>query len=112
MYHDQVGLPTIGVGHLLTKDELSSGKIRLGGIPIRWYVGLTDAEVDAVLSADVERVERVINANVGVHAFMGSTLLKLLNQDRFATVPDQMRRWIHFKGQVVPALVSRREREV
>src|SRR6266571_4228688 len=66
MYHDQVGLPTIGVGHLLTKSELSSGKIQLGGIPIRWGNGLTDAEIDAILMRDVTRVERAIDAYVHV----------------------------------------------
>ncbi len=131
IYHDQVGLPTIGVGHLLTKDELSSGKIQLGGMPIRWSNGLTDAEIDAVLLSDVAQAERAILAyvrvpltqfefdalvsfvfNIGTSAFAKSTLLANLNNDKFATVPDQMRRWVHSKGQVVPALIKRRESEV
>src|SRR6266702_983824 len=94
MYHDQVGLPTIGVGHLLTKSELSSGKIRLGGVPIRWSKGLTDVETSAILSTDVSQVEFVVGHfvgvpliqcefdalvsfvfNIGSEAFEGSTLL-------------------------------------
>jgi len=65
-YLDQAGLPTIGVGHLLTKSELSSGKIQLGGIPIRWTEGLTDAEVDAILAHDVEDTVEVVEAQVAV----------------------------------------------
>jgi lysozyme len=131
MYHDQIGLPTIGVGHLLTKDELSSGKIQLGGVPIRWSNGLTDAEVGAVLSADVLGAEIAINSwvrvpltqfeydalasfvfNVGAKAFAKSTLVRLLNQDKFAEVPSQMRRWIYSKGHILQDLVVRREREI
>jgi len=131
MYHDQVGLPTIGVGHLLTKSELSSGKIQLGGIPIRWGNGITDAEIAAILTRDVERAERTIDAyvrvpvtqfefdalvsftfNVGEEALIRSTLLADLNNDKFSAVPEQMRRWIYSKGQVIPALVKRRESEI
>jgi lysozyme len=132
MYRDQVGLPTIGVGHLLTKSELSSGKIQLGGEPIKWRNGLTDAQIDAILEADISHVEFVINAyvhvwltqpqldalvsfvfNIGAEAFAKSTLLELLNRGNFDAVPDQMRRWIHnHEGQVLPVLVERRNREI
>lgn len=131
-YLDQVGLPTIGVGHLLTKSELSSGKIQLGGIPIRWTEGLTDAEVDAILAHDVEDTVEVVEAqvavtlsqpqfdalvsfvfNVGDGAFKHSTLLKLLNSGNYTSVPSQMRRWVHsHDGAVIPVLVKRRETEV
>lgn len=131
MYHDQVGLPTIGVGHLLTRSELSSGKIQLGGEPIRWSEGLTDTEVNAILSADVSQVERAIALwvrvplsqfefdalvsfvfNIGSEAFAKSTLLRRLNEDKFATVPNEMRKWIYSKGVKLLALVDRREREI
>src|SRR5882672_5375626 len=131
-YLDQAGLPTIGVGHLLTKSELSSGKIQLGGIPIRWTEGLTDAEVDAILAHDVEDTVEVVEAqvavplsqpqfdalvsfafNIGGGAFQHSTLLKLLNSGNYAGVPAQMRRWIHaHDGSVLPVLVKRRETEI
>jgi lysozyme len=129
MYHDQVGLPTIGMGHLLTKDELSSGKLISSGA--RWYNGLTDQQVDDLLASDILGVESAINSyvhvplaqfefdalasfifNIGAKAFAKSTLLRLLNQDQFQSVPDQMRQWVHSKGQVLPVLVSRREREI
>jgi len=131
MYHDQVGLPTIGVGHLLTRSELSSGKIQLGGEPIRWSDGLTDGEVDAILSTDVAQVERAISSwvrvpltqfefdalvsfvfNIGDEAFVKSTLLRRLNESKFLTVPEQMRKWVYSKGLKLLVLVDRREREI
>ena len=36
MYLDSAGLPTIGVGHLLTQSELSNGKINIAGVT---YIG-------------------------------------------------------------------------
>ena len=112
--------------------ELSSGKIQLGGIPIRWGNGLTDVEMDTILSTDVSHAELAVNQlvhvpliqtefdalvsfvfNIGNEAFAKSTLLKLLNQEKYSAVPDQMRRWVHnHEGQVLPVPVSRREREV
>ena len=41
-YGDVAGLPTIGVGHLLTRSELMSGKIIIDGVAVRYQNGLTD----------------------------------------------------------------------
>ena len=41
VYRDVAGLPTIGVGHLLTKDELTSGKIVINGQQVKYGDGLT-----------------------------------------------------------------------
>src|SRR3954471_22770534 len=64
MYLDQVGLPTIGVGHLLQKDELSSGKLQ--GTSIEWHRGLSDDQVIDLLGADLARVEMAVNNAVAV----------------------------------------------
>ena len=45
MYKDVAGLPTIGVGHLLTQDELSSGKILIQDKVARYADGLTKNQV-------------------------------------------------------------------
>jgi lysozyme len=131
MYHDEVGLPTIGVGHLLTKDELMSGKIWIDGEGVQWGNGLTDEEVETLLARDTSNAARAVEAatnvpltqpqfdalvsfafNVGLVAFRKSTLLKLLNDGQFNTVPAQMRRWVYAKGMIVPALQKRREVEI
>jgi lysozyme len=131
VYLDVAGLPTIGVGHLLTKDELSSERIVIGGDAIDYTLGLTDEQVYDLLGQDLERFERVVNDsvepdlaqhqfdalvsfafNVGGGAFRQSTLLKRLNARDFADVPSQLRRWIRSGGRIVQGLVNRRENEI
>jgi len=113
---DVAGLPTIGVGHLLSRDELSSGKIYIQGKPVRYTNGLTQEQVSNLLSEDLKKFEEAVNAhvtvplpqnqfdalvsfafNVGIGAFKNSTLLKVLNQGNDEEVPAQLRRWV-FSG--------------
>ena len=99
VYLDAVGLPTVGVGHLLTKDELSSGRIIAanGGI-IDIRKPLSYGDIYALLMDDLEEYEYAIKTNitqtlnqhqfdalvswafnVGAGAVARSTLRKLLN---------------------------------
>lgn len=129
MYHDQAGLPTIGVGHLLTKDELSSGKILC--LAVNWQFGLSDDQCEELLRRDLfdaeETVEKCVTVpltpqqfdalvsfvfNVGVGAFKNSTLLKQLNNKQYASVPTQLRRWVYGGGRRLAVLAARREREI
>lgn len=129
MYRDSAGLPTIGVGHLLTKDELSSGKLTALGID--WHEGILDSQATDLLTADLASAEAAILTNVtvpltqaqfdtlasfvfniGVTAFAHSTLLKVLNNGEYDSVPSQLRRWVYAGGQRDPILVRRREDEV
>src|SRR5947199_9460312 len=99
LYKDSAGLPTIGVGHLLTKAELSSGKITINGVSVKYGDGLTNQQVTDLLSQDVQPAAAAVNNgvkvplnqnqfdalvsftfNVGTGAFTSSTLLKVLNQ--------------------------------
>ncbi len=131
VYLDVAGLPTIGVGHLLTKDELSSERIVIDGQRCDYTAGLTDEEVYALLGQDLKSFEDTVNDcvktaltqnqfdalvaftfNVGAGAFRESTLLKRLNAGDFADVPNQLRRWTRSGGRVVQGLVNRRENEI
>ena len=140
MYLDSRGLPTIGVGHCLTRDELSSGKVWIGSYGyVRWHEGLTEAQVDGLLDRDNDKAEcAVANMvkvdllqhqfdalvsfafNAGTGAFAGSTLLRLLNAGRYDQVPAQLRRWVKetviVDGKPVKrvnkGLASRRENEI
>jgi len=131
LYKDSAGLPTIGVGHLLTKSELSSGKIVINGVPVQYSGGLTNQQVLDLLSQDVKPAEQAVNNgvkvalnqnqfdalvsftfNVGNAAFTASTLLKVLNQQQYAEVPTQFLRWVRAGGQVVQGLVNRRQNEI
>jgi lysozyme len=131
VYKDSAGLPTIGVGHLLTKSELSSGKIVLNGVPVPYSGGLTNQQVIDLLGQDVKPAELAVNNgvkvplnqnqfdalvsftfNVGVAAFTASTLLKVLNQQQYTAVPTQFLRWVRSGGEVVQGLVNRRQNEI
>jgi lysozyme len=117
IYRDTKGLPTIGVGHLLTEEEIKDG---------RFLKGITKEEVYQLLDKDLECFENALNDcivvpltqnqydalvifsfNIGVFAFQKSTLLKRLNQKKYKEVPEQIRRWVK-----QPELKGRREREV
>jgi lysozyme len=129
-YRDSAGLLTIGVGHLLTRDELSSGKIYLAGQPVKWGAGLRAEHVAALLAQDIAPVEQAVSAlvrvpvsqaqfdalvifafNVGREAFAKSALLRLLNAGQAGQVPAQLRRWVYAGGQQIVGLAKRREAE-
>jgi lysozyme len=131
VYKDSAGLPTIGVGHLLTKSELSSGKITINGVPVSYENGLTEQQVTDLLAQDVKPAAAAVNKNVkvplnqnqfdvlvsftfnvGVGAFTGSTLLKVLNQSHYDQVPTQLLRWTRAGGHQVQGLVNRRDNEI
>lgn len=126
-YKDEHGLWTIGWGHLLTQSELTSGKCQGED----WRHGITQAAADTQLADDVEWAERAVDGsvtvplmqnqfdalvsfafNVGAAAFRDSTLVKRLNDDRFAAVPLQMRRWVYVGPLHSNGLESRRESEI
>ena len=131
-YRDSAGLWTIGAGHCLTKDELSSGKILCGEETLRWKDGpLTDAQITALLAEDVSWSEACVEAcvhvqltqnqydslvifayNIGPNAFRQSTLCRLLNTGDYEAIPDQLRRWTRAGGQVIRGLQVRRQREI
>lgn len=130
-YLDSGGAPTIGIGHLLTRSERTSGKITIGGRALDYRNGLTEQQCWDLLDQDLDNTERTVNEavtvplnqnqfdalvsfafNVGGGAFRGSTLLILLNQGQYDAVPEQLRRWTMDNGHVVQGLVNRREKEI
>lgn len=131
VYNDVAGYPTIGVGHLLTKQESMTGKIIIGNDAVRYENGLTNEQVDGLLDQDLDQFEDAVNRlvkvdlsqnefdalvsfafNVGVSAFRNSTLLRKLNAGDKSEVPHQLRRWNKAGGKIVPGLVNRREKEI
>lgn len=131
MYKDVAGLPTIGIGHLLTQDELSSGKIFIQDKVARYADGLTKQQVIQLLSQDVENVEQFVTDqvqvdlkphqfdtlvsfafNVGNGAFKNSTLLKVLNKGLHDEVPNQLARWVYSGGRKIQGLINRRNNEI
>lgn len=131
VYLDSGGEPTIGIGHLLTRSERTSGKIVIRGRATQYRDGLSEQQCWHLLEQDLEGVEKTVNQavmvplnqnqfdalvsftfNVGDTAFCDSTLLRLLNQRQYDQVPAQLIRWVRDNGQVVQGLVNRRQKEI
>lgn len=132
VYLDSARLPTIGIGHLLKKDELHSGKVIIGGHPVKYRNGLTDDEIYELLDQDLDGFEEVVNdvldrkptqhefdalvsltMNIGAGAFAGSTLLKRINAGaERAEIERQWKRWKYAGGRIINGLIIRRKYEV
>jgi lysozyme len=116
-YQDIRGIWTIGWGH--TGPEVCEG--------LTW----TQEQADAQLLADLQRFVDDINNEVNVPltqgefdalvdftfndgngAFMGSTLLRLLNAGDYDGAAAQFPSWDHAAGVVVAGLLRRRQAEV
>ena len=120
-YEDAKGFPTIGYGHLITESEKAKNL---------YLNGITEEEANALFKQEIAVFERNIlrvvtveltqhefdalvsfSFNVGTGNFNGSTLLKLLNQNKKKEAAEQFTRWIRSKGVILPGLVRRREAE-
>ncbi len=129
-YKDVAGNPTIGYGHLLLHDELTSGKIKIGDLHFEYRNGLEKDDVLMILRQDIESTVSAINKlvkvkltqnqfdalvsftyNTGKKAFENSNLLAQLNQKKYNSVPVQLLRWVYSGGHVVDGLLNRRKAE-
>ena len=109
-------VPTIGFG--------TTAGVKMGDktTPERSLVRLLD-EIEGVYAAGVRRCVTVplyqheyeayvsLAYNIGVSAFCGSTLVKLLNQERYSEACKQIKRWDRFQGNPLRGLTIRREAE-
>lgn len=121
VYLDSAKKPTIGVGHLLSKDEA----IRYANTT------LSKEQVDALLQLDLRRVDNAISRlvqvslneneyaalssfifNVGVGAFRRSTLRMRLNRGEREPAAEQFLCWVRSGGNIIPGLISRRKAEM
>lgn len=120
-YHDPVGYPTIGYGHLLSR--------------VRWealskYPAITKAEASQMLLVDLNKAARGVSRlirvplsdeqfaalidfsfNVGTGNLEISTLRRLLNRQEYAAAAEQFSRWVFAAGVKLPGLVRRRAAE-
>ena len=124
LYNDPGGHCTIGYGHLVhlgncngsEPAEFKAGITRERGLQLlnkeakqfaalvdkAVTVGINQAQLDALTS---------FAFNVGGKAFRDSTLLRLLNQGRYDTVPGQLMRWVYSSGKPLEGLRRRRRAE-
>lgn len=114
-YLDIVGVPTLGFGETSgvkpgDKTEpvralvtlLASAERHANGVRACIKVPLYPHEFSAYVS---------LAYNIGVGAFCGSTLVKLLNQERYAEACQQILRWDKAGGRAVAGLTKRRQAE-
>lgn len=121
VYKDPIGLPTLGVGHLVTKDEKKD-----------WPVGkkITKAQSRAFLRQDLARFESAVNNtvtvpitqnqfdalvslafNIGESAFKRSSVLRNLNNRKFQAAADSFLAWNKAGGKTLHGLTRRRNTE-
>lgn len=91
---------------------------------------ITEQEAERLLSVDLSRFEQAVEQtitvpltdnqfsalvvwafNIGVNAFKGSTLVKMLNAGDYEAVPTQLMRWNKANGKELPGLTRRRKAE-
>jgi lysozyme len=121
MYLDSAGLPTIGIGHLITSSE-----------PHLMTATLTDSQIYALLDADLVRFENAVQSavripleqhqrdaliilafNIGTTGFRNSTVVARINAKApEADIREAWGRWKMAGGQVVQGLINRRNREM
>jgi lysozyme len=127
-YNDSAGFSTVGYGTLLHR-----GKVDFSNpLDKQYEKGISVDEAEQLLRVHLRvEVEPIVarsvrvsltqhqydalccfTYNIGSHAFEKSTLVKLLNLGSYATVPEQMMKWIMAGGHVVEGLKNRREREI
>lgn len=121
-YLDSVGIPTIGYGTTRYPDgsKVSLNDPEITETQAREYL---EHEMNKAAAAIESSAQVTLNDNefaalvcfsynVGIAAFQGSTLLKMLNanQDRTA-VADQLLRWNKAGGKELPGLTRRRQAE-
>lgn len=131
-YKDHAGKWTIGVGHLITPDELQRGSINVSGRMISINKPWTDEDVRVLLAQDLVRFEKDVDAtikvdlnqnqfdalvsfafNIGTGAFNSEIgVAEALNAGMHGDVPRQLRKWNKAGGKVSQGLVNRRENEI
>ena len=131
IYHDQAGLETIGVGHLLTSSEKATGVINIKGNKVIAANGITAQQALDLLAQDVApAVSAVYSAvkvpinqnqvdaltsfafNVGTNGMRSSTAIAMLNAGKFDQVGPWLAKWDKAGGKVCSDLVERRAKEI
>lgn len=123
-YHDPVGYPTIGYGHLLSKQPWAD---------LSQWQPISMNEAEALLQADMfMALDQVADAspvlndpdnwrrlaalsdfvfNLGIGQYRASTLKRKVDAEDWSAAQEQIKRWTRARGKVLKGLVLRREAE-
>lgn len=118
-YQDSVGVWTIGYGH--TKDVFPGQHISPSVAEeflkqdLAWAEDCVNSSVKTPLSQNQFDALVSFVFNVGAGAFLDSTLLRLLNQNKFPEAAEEFLRWnkgtVNGEKIVLPGLTNRRKAE-
>jgi len=116
-YKCSAGMPTIGYGHVIRKNERVASPI-------------TEAQAEALLDQDVKIAQSSLRCychvplsplqeaalisftfNLGAGAFQASTLRQKLNRGEYILAADEFTKWVHAGGVKLRGLVRRRALE-
>lgn len=119
-YCDVAGVWTIGYGHTAA----AGAPVPVEGMTI------TQQEAEALLRRDLEQYEEAVDQavsvaltdnqfaalvsftyNIGIDAFLKSSLLGKLNQGQYEAVPGELMKWVRAGGKRVTGLANRRAAE-
>jgi|TARA_R110002049_G_scaffold120985_1_gene275581 lysozyme len=114
-YRCSANVLTIGYGHTkgvkegdtITKDE---AEYMLQEEMIE-YEGYVNDMVDVELNQSQYDSLCAWVYNLGPNNFQSSTLLKVLNEEKYNEIPQQIKRWNKAGGEVLDGLIRRREAE-
>jgi lysozyme len=115
IYADLNGFPTIGYGHKLTADEVTS-EIYSDGITLEQAneLFLTDATPfeNAINALGIVSTQGQFDALFSFAYNLGISNMKVMLSHGIDQVPQQISRWTHAGNIVQPGLVARRQQEV
>ncbi|KAK4107211.1 glycoside hydrolase family 24 protein [Canariomyces notabilis] len=124
VYTDATGHPTVGYGHLCSNSKCSD---------VKYPIPLSSANGKKLLADDMKRFEKCISQmvkatvnlnqygalvswsfNMGCGAAQSSTLVKRLNNGENVNkvLSEELPKWVHGNGKVLPGLVRRRNAEI
>ena len=129
VHPDPKGNLTVGVGHKLTAQDISSNSVLIGGVRVPLSRNLSQPEIQTLLLQDIAAegetyVRRLVKVpltqnqfdalcsftfNIGGGRLASSTLLKELNKGNYADIPNLLMEWTG--KPLLRGLVTRRERE-
>ena len=120
-YLDPAGYPTVGFGHLLSRDKTKG----LSG-----FSPITYEEAETLLTIDLQKAARSVlrlchvpltdgrlsalidfTFNLGAGIIQASTLLRMVNRWEYESAVDEFHKWVYAGGVKLPGLVRRRASE-
>jgi len=123
-YHDPVGYPTIGYGHLLSKDKWAdlsqwpdiTEEIAEALLEKDMLYALSGALMASPILADPDNYKRLgaiadFVYNLGIGNYKASTLKRKIDSGKWEEAVEQINRWNKAGGRILKGLVLRRKAE-